>query len=87
MNLTIQGLMVMKTEWKKDGTLFFFFYKYHIGHNKERQYSLPPDYLGWPFLGKMWSFLQAFKSNNPDSFISNFVSRSLFHPFSLSLKF
>ncbi|XP_040992854.1 ent-kaurenoic acid oxidase 1-like [Juglans microcarpa x Juglans regia] len=41
----------------------------------ERQYSLPPGDLGWPFLGNMWSFLRAFKSNDPDSFISSFVSR------------
>ncbi|KAL9262514.1 Ent-kaurenoic acid oxidase 1-like protein [Drosera capensis] len=31
--------------------------------------------LGWPFMGNMVSFLIAFKSQNPDSFISSFVSR------------
>ena len=41
----------------------------------EKQYSLPPGDLGWPFLGNMWSFLKAFKSSDPDSFISSFVSR------------
>ncbi|GMY22907.1 ent-kaurenoic acid oxidase [Fagus crenata] len=40
-----------------------------------KQYSLPPGDLGWPFIGNMWSFLHAFKSNDPDSFISNFVTR------------
>ncbi|XP_059435044.1 ent-kaurenoic acid oxidase 1-like [Corylus avellana] len=41
----------------------------------DRQYSLPPGDLGWPFIGNMWSFLRAFKSHDPDSFISSFVSR------------
>ncbi|KAI4317497.1 hypothetical protein L6164_025361 [Bauhinia variegata] len=40
-----------------------------------KQYSLPPGDLGWPFIGNMWSFLRAFKSSDPDSFISSFVSR------------
>ncbi|KAK1583120.1 hypothetical protein Q3G72_021151 [Acer saccharum] len=40
-----------------------------------KQYSLPPGDLGWPFIGNMWSFLKAFKSNNPDSFIDTFVTR------------
>ncbi|PON56718.1 Cytochrome P450 [Parasponia andersonii] len=41
----------------------------------EKQFFLPPGDLGWPFLGNMWSFLRAFKSSDPDSFISSFVSR------------
>ncbi|XWS74697.1 hypothetical protein CRYUN_Cryun01aG0020200 [Craigia yunnanensis] len=40
-----------------------------------KQYSLPPGDLGWPFIGNMWSFLRAFRSNDPDSFIRSFVSR------------
>lgn len=40
-----------------------------------KQYSLPPGDMGWPFIGNMWSFLRAFKSKDPDSFISSFVSR------------
>lgn len=40
-----------------------------------KQYSLPPGDMGWPFIGNMWSFLRAFKSSDPDSFISSFVSR------------
>jgi hypothetical protein len=42
----------------------------------DTQYSLPPGDLGWPFIGNMWSFLRAFKSHDPESFISSFVSRS-----------
>ncbi|KAF3447584.1 hypothetical protein FNV43_RR12771 [Rhamnella rubrinervis] len=41
----------------------------------EKQYSLPPGDLGWPYIGNMWSFLRAFKSTDPDSFMSSFVSR------------
>ena len=40
-----------------------------------KQYSLPPGDMGWPFIGNMWSFLRAFKSGDPDSFMSSFVSR------------
>ena len=41
----------------------------------DRRFSLPPGDLGWPFIGTMWAFLRAFKSSNPDSFISSFVDR------------
>lgn len=41
----------------------------------DKQYSLPPGDLGWPFIGNMWSFLRAFRSTDPDSFIRSFVSR------------
>lgn len=41
----------------------------------EKRYSLPPGDLGWPFIGNMWSFLRAFKSTDPDSFISSFITR------------
>ncbi|KAE9594864.1 putative cytochrome P450 [Lupinus albus] len=40
-----------------------------------KQYSLPPGHMGLPFIGNMWSFLIAFKSTDPDSFISSFVTR------------
>ena len=43
----------------------------------DKQYSLPPGDLGWPFIGNMWSFLSAFKSQNPETFLSSFISRSL----------
>ncbi|KAJ4825847.1 Ent-kaurenoic acid oxidase 1 [Turnera subulata] len=41
----------------------------------EMQYSLPPGNLGLPFIGNMWSFLSAFKSHDPDSFLRSYVSR------------
>jgi len=40
-----------------------------------KQYSLPPGDMGWPLIGNMWSFLRAFKSNDPDSFMASFVKR------------
>ncbi|XP_035832304.1 ent-kaurenoic acid oxidase 2-like [Helianthus annuus] len=42
---------------------------------KKKRESLPPGDLGWPFIGNMWSFLRAFKSGDPDSFISAFLHR------------
>ncbi|XP_045802124.1 ent-kaurenoic acid oxidase 1-like [Trifolium pratense] len=40
-----------------------------------KQYTLPPGDMGWPLIGNMWSFLRAFKSNDPDSFMASFVKR------------
>ncbi|XP_019423204.1 PREDICTED: ent-kaurenoic acid oxidase 2-like [Lupinus angustifolius] len=40
-----------------------------------KQYSLPPGDLGWPLIGNMWSFLRAFKSTNPDSFVDSYIAR------------
>ncbi|KAJ1414356.1 Cytochrome P450 [Sesbania bispinosa] len=41
----------------------------------DKQYYLPPGDMGWPVIGNMWSFLRAFKTANPDSFMASFVSR------------
>ncbi|OMO62876.1 ent-kaurenoic acid oxidase 2-like protein [Corchorus capsularis] len=41
----------------------------------EKQYYLPPGDMGWPIIGNMWSFLRAFKSKNPDSFMASIISR------------
>ncbi|XP_027368203.1 LOW QUALITY PROTEIN: ent-kaurenoic acid oxidase 2-like [Abrus precatorius] len=47
-------------------------YEYKLGG---KQYFLPPGDMGWPLIGNMWSFLNAFKTNDPDSFMDSFVSR------------
>ncbi|XVE65259.1 hypothetical protein DITRI_Ditri07aG0166800 [Diplodiscus trichospermus] len=41
----------------------------------EKKHALPPGDLGWPILGNMWSFLKAFRSKDPDTFISSLVTR------------
>ncbi|KAK8575518.1 hypothetical protein V6N13_033245 [Hibiscus sabdariffa] len=41
----------------------------------DMRYSLPPGDMGWPLIGNMWSFLRAFRSDEPDSFMGSFVSR------------
>ncbi|CAN6486372.1 unnamed protein product [Victoria cruziana] len=41
----------------------------------ELRSTLPPGDMGWPFIGNMWFFLRCFKSGNPESFVSSFVSR------------
>ncbi|KAL3348666.1 hypothetical protein AABB24_022034 [Solanum stoloniferum] len=53
----------------------WYYEKVKLSGDKKLRLSLPPGDLGWPFIGTMWSFLRAFKSNNPDSFISSFVFR------------
>lgn len=62
-----------------------WYYERKLG---KKRANLPPGDLGWPFIGNMWSFLRAFKSSNPDSFISTFITRwSLHHTLSLGSRF
>ncbi|KAI4295087.1 hypothetical protein MLD38_040609 [Melastoma candidum] len=49
-----------------------YLYERNLGEMKG---YLPPGDYGLPVIGNMWSFLFAFKSGNPDSFTSRFVSR------------
>ncbi|BFG31085.1 hypothetical protein CerSpe_173590 [Prunus speciosa] len=48
---------------------------YFVSRLGERQKTLPPGDMGWPLLGNTLSFLKALKSDDPDSFISNYVKR------------
>ncbi|CAJ1963052.1 unnamed protein product [Sphenostylis stenocarpa] len=50
----------------------WFLYEYKLG---EKQYFLPPGDMGWPIIGNTLSFLSAFRSKNPESFVDSFYSR------------
>lgn len=54
---------------------------YHVSKLGEKRHFLPPGDMGWPFLGNMPSFLRAYRSNNPETFIDSIVERC--EPFSL----
>ncbi|XP_038678556.1 beta-amyrin 11-oxidase-like [Tripterygium wilfordii] len=45
---------------------------YRSGKTK---FPLPPGDMGWPLFGNMKSFMQAFKSDDPDSFLFDLVER------------
>lgn len=49
-----------------------WYYERKLG---EKRHELPPGDFGWPFIGNMLSFLRAFKTDNPESFMSDFVQR------------
>ncbi|XP_015957493.1 ent-kaurenoic acid oxidase 2 [Arachis duranensis] len=51
----------------------WFLYEAKLGAKKRS--LLPPGDLGLPFVGNMWSFLSAYKSPNPETFINSFYSR------------
>ncbi|KAF9602167.1 hypothetical protein IFM89_025440 [Coptis chinensis] len=61
--VVVLGLLKKANEW---------YYESKLG---EKRLSLPPGDMGWPFIGNMCSFLRAFKSNDPESFINGFVKR------------
>ncbi|XP_057520343.1 ent-kaurenoic acid oxidase 2-like [Amaranthus tricolor] len=61
--VAVYGFLKTVNEW---------FYVRRLG---KKRHLLPPGDMGWPFMGTQLSFLKAFKSKNPDSFISNFAAR------------
>lgn len=66
--LAFFGILKNANEW---------FYVRRLGKKRD---LLPPGDMGWPFIGTQLSFLKAFKSDNPDSFISTLATRSLSFP-------
>ncbi|XP_019159860.1 PREDICTED: ent-kaurenoic acid oxidase 2-like [Ipomoea nil] len=70
----LAGVLGLSSFWWVLGRVNCWYYEILKLGDKKRL-SLPPGDLGWPFIGHMWSFLRAFKSNNPDSFIASFVSK------------
>ncbi|KAL3833003.1 hypothetical protein ACJIZ3_007739 [Penstemon smallii] len=63
------GLLILKWVLK---SVNCWYYERNLG---DKRYELPPGDYGLPFIGNMWSFLRAFKSTDPESFISTIVSR------------
>ncbi|KAI4313324.1 hypothetical protein L6164_026311 [Bauhinia variegata] len=49
-----------------------WYYEFMLG---KKQYPLPPGDMGWPLVGNLFAFTKAFKSEDPDSFVNNLVSR------------
>ncbi|KAJ4804068.1 hypothetical protein LUZ62_016634 [Rhynchospora pubera] len=45
------------------------------GLDSSEAVRLPPGDMGWPVIGNMWTFLRAFKSGKPDSFMGSFIQR------------
>lgn len=70
LGVCVLGLLILKWVVR---SVNCWYYERKLG---ERRYELPPGDFGWPFIGNMWSFLRAFKSTSPDSFISSFLHRS-----------
>lgn len=52
---------------------------YFVSMLGKKQKPLPPGDMGWPFVGNMFSFLKAFNSQDPDSFIANLIKWSVSH--------
>ncbi|KAG2680224.1 hypothetical protein I3843_11G089300 [Carya illinoinensis] len=48
---------------------------YYVGKLGKTKYPLPPGDMGWPYLGGLPTFLKAFRSNDPDSYIYNLVNK------------
>nr|WET51926.1 CYP88A154 [Ailanthus altissimus] len=48
---------------------------YYVSRLGEKRHSLPPGEMGWPLLGNMLSFIRAFRTSDPDTFIYNLVDR------------
>ena len=76
--LIILGLFVLKWVLKRVNVWIY------VSKLGEKKHYLPPGDLGWPVIGNMWSFLRAFKTSDPESFIQSYITRcSLFSNFLL----
>lgn len=48
---------------------------YYVSKLGEKQNLLHPGDMGWPIIGNMLSFVKAFKSQDPESFINDLIKR------------
>lgn len=78
-SLIVLGWFVLKWVLKRVNV---WIYETKLG---EKKHYLPPGDLGWPFIGNMWSFLRAFKTSDPDSFVRSYITRYI--NIALSLQF
>ena len=66
------GLMVLRWLLKN---VNWWIHERPLGDN---QHTLPPGDMGLPIIGNMWSFLLAFKSGRPDSYVESFVKKLVY---------
>ncbi|KAJ9563266.1 hypothetical protein OSB04_008426 [Centaurea solstitialis] len=62
--LVLKWVLKSVNSWVYEGSL-----------EKKTRESLPPGDMGWPLIGNMWAFLRAFKSTDPDAFMSDVIRR------------
>ncbi|CAN1128493.1 Ent-kaurenoic acid oxidase 1 [Linum perenne] len=71
--IAVVVVVIVSLKWSAK-RLNVWWYEAELPEEEIRQ-RLPPGDYGFPIIGNMWSFLSAFKSDDPDSFLRTFISR------------
>ncbi|CAN1294528.1 Ent-kaurenoic acid oxidase 1 [Linum perenne] len=71
--IAVVAVVIVSLKWSAK-RLNVWWYEAELPDEEIRQ-RLPPGDYGFPIIGNMWSFLSAFKSDDPDSFLRTFISR------------
>ncbi|CAN1341546.1 Ent-kaurenoic acid oxidase 1 [Linum perenne] len=71
--IALVAVVIVSLKWSAK-RLNVWWYEAELPDEEIRQ-RLPPGDYGFPIIGNMWSFLSAFKSDDPDSFLRTFISR------------